>query len=365
MSNNEARQKIDEVIARGPEEALDYVLSSIDNFTFEERRSFIDGCYEPYISRIIGPENYSESLRINRERFNMQSESRRKKVREQFEGVMNYLKSQKGLQVSKPQIDALVRYTIEGLNSSYEPDLSPYKYIFGNRLYNFTVIPRSYVFGFESIRCIGTFLDVGCGSSVQIEKYNGSRESTCEQGGKVYKKPPLAYGIELSPTFALDNTAIINERILTDVDKTFVYVGLIDEPFDKQPWILDDRPDLKENGFACVFSSLTMDRVSNPEQLIRNMFNSASQNGVIAMGNLFPIIPEDDGPGVEKKIIYTPEENRLTPGASEDEDRRILTEYVEDNYRTLVTVAKIPYTCRSTDGEQIYTNYWMLTCRKP
>ena len=152
-----------------------------------------------------------------------------------------------------------------------------------------------------------------------------------------------AVGIDASPSFVARNKLL--------------KLGLID---DDEQYLRSLIGDIQEN--RTVLSSLTLDRVGKPKQLLRNIVGLAGEKGNFGVASLFPLIPEDDE-NVDHKIVYTPPHHRLHLDGTEEGDAREVHEYLQDMSKRIVHREKIPYTVHTSSGTQEYSNYHILTSK--
>lgn len=239
------------------------------------------------------------------------ADTRRVEIYEQVGKVRAYFE-RLGWDKAQPQVEAMLRYFFEGCNGNGEG------YQSDSRVYEQLSIPAWVSSG-------GSLLDLGCGPGDFIRGQN----------------PKQVFGVDISPSFAYFNP--------------LVRCGVIDAPMED----LCEQTGYKNAGRpAWAFSSLTLDRVRDPARLLENLEALGER---VSVATLLPVVPFDDGPEVKNPIEYTPVELRLTPGTSEEEDRRILQTYLEDTFQRRVTAENIPYQCRSSDGVQDYGNYWAFS----
>ncbi len=250
---------------------------------------------------------------------------RRVEVAKQMDRVRAYFENL-GWEEAKPQVEAMTRYFFEGINrvrallsgqeqkgESYEEDSAMYDRLGAT---DFVKGPKG-----------GTVVDLGCGPGRGLESFPSQ----------------AALGVDLSPSFAVANPRVV--------------CGTIDAPFEEflsqvEPYLPSlERPRL-------VVSSLTLDRVRDPRAFLETMNRLGDE---VTVATLLPIVPVDDGPNVKNRITYTPPKLRLTPGATEEEDRRILEEYLADTFGSQVEARRVPYVCNSSDGVQVYDNYWAFS----
>jgi|GEM_PF-6206729 len=149
-------------------------------------------------------------------------------------------------------------------------------------------------------------------------------------------------GFDLSPGLV----RAFNKKLSTPKDTSpQMRMGLIDDPYITEQLSLWKRK-------GGVSSILTLDRVANPRQLIRNM---STFEGAKLIGTLLPIVPEDDNPSrQENKIIYTPVLNRITPGKTREEDLAVLKSVLEEEWNGPVETAQVPYVVESSGDRQEY-----------
>ncbi|HEY4474156.1 MAG TPA: hypothetical protein VI957_03270 [Candidatus Paceibacterota bacterium] len=154
---------------------------------------------------------------------------------------------------------------------------------------------------------------------------------------------PGAYvrGIDMSPTFVRKNRDPYTSGRL----------GLIDSPRFIERVRNKSRPEWLNGN---VVSVLTLDRVTDPRQLLENM---AQFKGAKILATLLPIVAEDDNPSRqgENKIVYTRPEKRIVPGVEESEDRKKLAELLNQLWRENVLSTKVPYVVTSSGDRQEYT----------
>ena len=125
-------------------------------------------------------------------------------------------------------------------------------------------------------------------------------------------------------------------------------LGLIDSPN-----LIEKRGELRNLTEGAVISTLTLDRVTDPVQLVRNM---SRFEGPKILATLLPVDPGDDNPSRQKnKILYTRNENRIVPGKDAKTDRASLLSGLTEIWETEVEYAEIPYVVRSFGDTQAYT----------
>ncbi|GEM_PF-4334750 len=301
------RATLEEVIQRGPTATLEFVQSE----SLKLAGDLLKGCKIPENFDSV-PDFYSAQRIYCIGNILLEL----KKIRAYFEKI--------GLDVCSVQISALARYFLEGLSGEYQSDRSLLQYLLqkdgGDPVIDFGAGPGQFV--------------------AEVRKL-----SSAPDGFRIN-----ADGIEMSPSFALRNPAQLR-------------LGMIDAKWTD----LQEQTGTTDEICRMAVSSLTLDRVRDPLQLIRNMIRSlvmTKRKGLLALGTLLPIIPEDDGPSVRKKIVYTPPEKRIVEGYDLERDKRDLEGRLSAEGLTNITAEKIPYSVRSSDGVQQYDNYFVFTGRR-
>lgn len=205
----------------------------------------------------------------------------------------------------------LERYQKEGEDNSYTSDTTG--------LRNFIGIQQL----LDGVRSL---VDLGAGSGDLMAKLAE------EYGDKEF------VGFDLSPSFTQNFNTNKAQR------NTRMRLGLIDSP----DAVRDKK--LKQGG---VISVLTLDRVADPLQLIKNMGQFL---GAKILATILPVNPVDDNPSRLKKAIeYTRPEMRITPGASVDEDRKTLLGLLTKMWGSDVQNDTVPYSVTSSGDVQPYT----------
>jgi amino acid adenylation domain-containing protein len=103
-----------------------------------------------------------------------------------------------------------------------------------------------------------------------------------------------------------------------------------------------------------VLSTLVLDRVARPRQLLRNMLRLLKPGGRFALQTLLPLIPVDDGPLEAARLVYTSPEHRITRGNDADDDRLALTRLLFELGADDIETCRVPYLVASLDGLQEY-----------
>ncbi|HEY5714150.1 MAG TPA: class I SAM-dependent methyltransferase [Candidatus Gracilibacteria bacterium] len=144
-------------------------------------------------------------------------------------------------------------------------------------------------------------------------------------------------GFELSPAFI---KAFNAQR--KGMDEAFLEMGIIDDGFQVP------QTARRQN----VLSILTLDRLKNPKQLVRNM---ARFTGSKVLGTLLPVVGRDDNPSLQDNpTIYTPVANQITPGVDADEDKALLQAFLAETWGQEVSFGSVPYKVTSSGDTQIY-----------
>jgi SAM-dependent methyltransferase len=279
---------------------------------FEGVTAFIQNRY-PGVSVVGGPGDWREEL--------IRNDARRVGV--EVARVLEYLKAL-GPEKGMHSAEAMLRYALEGDEGTYVPDAGFREFLLGR---------------FGSQGASGGLLDLGCGNVGQY-LHQWDRARGLPRG--------TSKGVDLSPSFALRG------------GHKNISVGAIDAPTAelRHQTILPLKP------AAVSVSSLTLDRLYNPAQAIRNLHDLTAAGGRVVVASLFPIVPEDDEPGLTRRIVYTPEVNRLTNTGTLDGDLRQLTERISDELSVSATADTYQYTVQSSGGPQVYENFRVLSWAK-
>ena len=208
-------------------------------------------------------------------------------------------------------VSAFKRYIREGQDNSYSSNTqSLVEFIQRNNLLEET----------------GTLFDLGAGP--------GDFLKALEQA---YPEAFL-FGVDLSPGFVsrFNQTRSRTSRVL-------MQMGLID-----MPSCAVSRSTESPN----AISILTLDRLARPKMLVQNM---AQFTGNKILATLLPIVGRDDNPSLQgDPAIYTPEENKIVPGEDAQEDREVLTQYLEATWETDIAFEEVPYEVGSSGDVQPY-----------
>ncbi len=155
-------------------------------------------------------------------------------------------------------------------------------------------------------------------------------------------------GFELSPFFIQRARDIGLEAYLAEVDL----------PFEEFCTAHDLLPGSKDFSL----STLLLDRVEYPQNLIKNLLGVLKEDGRFALQTLLPIVPEDDG-GVEEKIVYTQNQDRICLGKNMEEDKLKMVQVFYDLGARDIVIRNFQLIVSSRDGIQEYT-IWSFSGRK-
>lgn len=100
-------------------------------------------------------------------------------------------------------------------------------------------------------------------------------------------------------------------------------------------------------------STLVLDRIENPRQMLVNLFSLVKPRGRFAIQTLLPIVPVDDGQ-VDTPIVYTPPHNRITHGGDVQQDKLQLVDLLYRLGGGDIRVCSFPFVVLSDDGLQDY-----------
>lgn len=123
---------------------------------------------------------------------------------------------------------------------------------------------------------------------------------------------------------------------------------------DIDPTIFLRETGLREGTMDFVVSTLVLDRVESPGNLVKNMLAILKEEGRIAIQTLLPIVPFDDE-DVENPIVYTPGQNRVTPGSDAEEDKLYLVELFYELGVRDIKIHRFPFGVHTNSGFQDYT----------
>lgn len=143
-------------------------------------------------------------------------------------------------------------------------------------------------------------------------------------------------GFDLSPFFVDDARKAGFESYLVQIDSSN-----------------DEK--LRRLNVDIVTSTLTLDRVAKPKQLLKNMANSLRIGGFFAIQTLLPVIAVDDGHSVIVPIIYTESMDRISQSSDRNESLRDLIQLIGDNQIGNIKVVRAACRISSLDGIQDYS----------
>jgi SAM-dependent methyltransferase len=155
-------------------------------------------------------------------------------------------------------------------------------------------------------------------------------------------------GFDISPFFIQNIRAQGLQATLTPIDRT---LDLFNSSFA-----------LRAASQSFAVATLVLDRLSHPQRFLVNLFHALKPRGVFSIQTLLPIVPQDDGP-VERPIIYTPPDNRITAGVALEEDKLSLLDLLKKLGGEKINVKGLSYSVTSLDGVQNYT-LWSFSGRK-
>jgi amino acid adenylation domain-containing protein len=119
---------------------------------------------------------------------------------------------------------------------------------------------------------------------------------------------------------------------------------------------------IEEESQDFAISTLALDRLESPRNLIRNMMMVLKEGGRFALQTLLPIIGIDDGE-IEPRIEYTPEQNRIVAGETAEQHKTALASLLFELGAGEINICHFPYAVASGDGIQEYTA-WSFFGRK-
>ena len=185
----------------------------------------------------------------------------------------------------------------------------------------------------EVLRWILPFADFGGKKGIDFGFGNAEVMKTLAELGACMK------GLDWSPYF------VQNAR-RAGLD---VHLGKIDQDLES----LLDTCNLETGSFDFATSTLLLDRLEKPTHFISNLFTLLKVGGRFAIQTLLPVQSEDDGDN-DPKIVYTAENNRITPGRNVEEDKWYLTQLLYEYGAGHIEICQIPYSVVSRDGLQDY-----------
>jgi len=117
-----------------------------------------------------------------------------------------------------------------------------------------------------------------------------------------------------------------------------------------------------EGAYDFGISTMVLDRIENPKNLLKNLFLLLKQEGRFAVQTILPITPVDDGE-VQNPITYTPEWRRITEGRSVEGDKLALARLLLSMGARDVGISAFPYVIASRDGVQRYEVWSFHGCK--
>jgi len=169
-------------------------------------------------------------------------------------------------------------------------------------------------------------VDFGCGSGELVRN--------------IYEKDIYDItGIDANPYFIQN---LINDQIKGILSR-------IDTPTN----IFLAESKLDANSMDFVVSTLTLDRVQHPYNLIQNMYTVLKKGGRFILGTLLPIIEHEDGKN-QSTFKYTKQENKVTPGITEKEDKYCLLEALIKTGIHNIELFQVKIQVNSKNGIQDY-----------
>jgi amino acid adenylation domain-containing protein len=168
--------------------------------------------------------------------------------------------------------------------------------------------------------------DLGCGSGefLQSLAVNGIQHVT---------------GVDINPFFVQGLTDRGIRAAIARIDSPT-------EVFTRESGLLPESLDF-------VISTLTLDRVQHPRQLIRNMSAVLKDGGRFMLGTLLPIVEFEDGAN-RSDFAYTRYENKLTPGVDADDDKFYVIQEMVSARITGLQIFTVKIHINSKNGLQPY-----------
>uniref|UniRef100_A6VYF7 Amino acid adenylation domain n=1 Tax=Marinomonas sp. (strain MWYL1) TaxID=400668 RepID=A6VYF7_MARMS len=210
------------------------------------------------------------------------------------------------------EFESFFRYLLEGLYDSYHSiGLS-------------CSLIREVFEGFNFNGCSGVDFCCGDGKSLSLFTELGAN----------------AVGLDISPTFVQNLTGKGYEAYVQNVD------------VDKGSFF--DSVSYKKHSMDFAFSSLALDRVSNPRNFLDNFLSSLKDNGRFGLLTILPVSPFDDG-DVDTNSVFTEVDKRISPGNSENEDLYYVVRALISYGAKDIVVKKLPYAVQCKDGYMEYS----------
>jgi tyrocidine synthetase-3 len=207
---------------------------------------------------------------------------------------------------------AFLRYYYEGMFNTYKTESISWNVFL--KLFSKDIFPSA------------KGADFGCGSGELVQNiYNNGVHDII--------------GIDINPYF-IEN--LVNKNISSVISR-------IDTPTD----LFLQETNLEAKSMDFVISTLTLDRVQHPNNLLQNMSVLLKEGGRFILGTLLPVIEHEDGTN-QSSFNYTRFENKLTPGIEVNEDKYYLLEALIRNGITDLELFKVNTRVISKNGIQDY-----------
>ena len=155
-------------------------------------------------------------------------------------------------------------------------------------------------------------------------------------------------GLDLSPFF-------IQHARERGLDGRMAKIDVEPETFIREYGIAEGSQDF-------ALCTLVLDRIEKPKNLLKNLFSVLKPGGRFAIQTLLPIVPVDDGE-IETPIVYTLEPDRITPGESIEQDKRMLVKLLGELGGKEISACCFPYVVASRDGIQDYHAWSFFGCK--
>ncbi|WP_179957672.1 non-ribosomal peptide synthetase [Exilibacterium tricleocarpae] len=157
-------------------------------------------------------------------------------------------------------------------------------------------------------------------------------------------------GLDISPIF-------VQRARTAGFDARMVKIDVEPESFHRESNLAAESLDF-------AISTLTIDRVEQPVNLIKNIFSVLKPGGRFSIQTLLPVVAVEDG-DIDAPVIYTAETDRITRGENAHEDRAKIVSELARLGGSGIDVYKVPYIVRSRDGLQEYTVWCFSGCKQP
>ena len=127
---------------------------------------------------------------------------------------------------------------------------------------------------------------------------------------------------------------------------------------DVAPADLAGETGLADGSQDFAISTMVLDRVHQPRNLLANLVRVLRPGGRFALQTILPVVPVDDG-DVAEPFTYTPSELRAVPGREARDDLFGLVAVLRELGAVGIEVRTLPYVIASRDGVQHY-RLWSL-----